>query len=650
MTASTGTFDNSGKLTLVSAGLAVTFLLPVIFLSLYPSLSSNHNFYSLVVAGGLILTHLAVVITASHRYIRQMDLSDYFLFLWLLICSLSVMRTEESLRASGYLSVFILSAYCYYLALHIFRSEAAFKNLCFLMITIGIIVSVQSLPALAFIRLPVSKFIYMFSRNQTTISLLLPFFLCLYLYLSTASRLIKCYCLMSASLIFPVFVFSRSRAVWLALAVVLAIAVVRFLVQRYEKPKLTLAHLWFALACLSSTILIHEISVIYNGKPQLSSVLAKTGETLLYPEEGSAGGRLIIWRNSLEMIKDYLWFGVGLDNWWRIYPLYQNKVFLASYDRFGPFNSWLSLLGEIGLAGMLPLVIFVVLVPLYRNRLTGRSFILTLCLLAMIIASFFHSARRIPYFMYYCFLILGCIRSQAKLSYRPAPKKAALINIAGFLVLALNLAIQLFFTQESAYRTMLFEAQRKRAGSIIESDPLTRLLMPGEIRTSRDLLHEVNPGRAEWLGRFGNHDEESIYVLLADLNFKYQNTAGAIKWIEKAIEERPYDAMRYLAMCRYLYHWTDYYAALRACLSGYAIDPMIPDLPYEIAGLYATLGDRSRQAEYLKRAIEVSEMRLKQHRHEVSKRILTRKWEEITELSKTELKELNMPPAALQGP
>jgi len=80
-------------------------------------------------------------------------------------------------------------------------------------------------------------------------------------------------------------------------------------------------------------------------------------------KESSFAGRIAIWRNSWEMIKDYYWSGVGLGNHKVYYPLYFRKViverwFSEQFQLTNAHNDYVQTWSEVGTIGMFFLLWF----------------------------------------------------------------------------------------------------------------------------------------------------------------------------------------------------------------------------------------------------------------------------------------------------
>src|SRR5262245_18424057 len=99
---------------------------------------------------------------------------------------------------------------------------------------------------------------------------------------------------------------SRSRAAWFGIAIALAVAAARALLERrpVNAPRPALVRraaiaLGIALAAMVVvTILAHQ-----TGRPDPMDTMTP----LFEPLEGSSGGRLLRWQNALPMVRDHLW-------------------------------------------------------------------------------------------------------------------------------------------------------------------------------------------------------------------------------------------------------------------------------------------------------------------------------------------------------
>ncbi len=78
--------------------------------------------------------------------------------------------------------------------------------------------------------------------------------------------------------------------------------------------------------------------------------------TLANPASGSAGGRLFIWRQTIRMVRDHPYLGVGGGNWRLVFPKYAgNRQMMRNIWKSPrrPHNDYLWILAENGPAGLL---------------------------------------------------------------------------------------------------------------------------------------------------------------------------------------------------------------------------------------------------------------------------------------------------------
>lgn len=152
-----------------------------------------------------------------------------------------------------------------------------------------------------------------------------------------------------------VLVLTRSRAAWLAVAAVLAIAAVGWLltppvrrsVRSWGRLGLMLA---FAGGGVAAALLLPNALRWRSDNPY-----AETAAGVVNYQEGSGRGRLVQWRNSLRMTAEHPLLGVGPGNWPVVYPRFAGRRD-PSMDREEPgttsnpwpSSDWVAFLSERG--------------------------------------------------------------------------------------------------------------------------------------------------------------------------------------------------------------------------------------------------------------------------------------------------------------
>jgi len=176
-------------------------------------------------------------------------------------------------------------------------------------------------------------------------------------------------------------VVSGSRAGWLALAAALAF----WFWSRLSAParRLRQVLLGAVVAALLSAPLGLVLDSIYleEGKSlstSLSQIAQSTWDRALSgfdPQNFSVAQRLIIWKDTLDLIRDHPLLGVGVGNWKIFYPLYARTVrvdpaFSAEVQPTHTHNDFLEICAETGMPG-LALWLWIILAAL---RLAWQAF------------------------------------------------------------------------------------------------------------------------------------------------------------------------------------------------------------------------------------------------------------------------------------
>ena len=95
----------------------------------------------------------------------------------------------------------------------------------------------------------------------------------------------------------------------------------------------------------------------------VSSPVIRTVLSVAFRSDTNVSGRDVIWKNSLDMIKNNIWLGVGVGNYHRSYFRYIDSKYWH-YELIPPsaHNQILDFMAELGIAG-LPLVLFLFYLP-----------------------------------------------------------------------------------------------------------------------------------------------------------------------------------------------------------------------------------------------------------------------------------------------
>jgi tetratricopeptide (TPR) repeat protein len=158
--------------------------------------------------------------------------------------------------------------------------------------------------------------------------------------------------------------YTRTRGAWIALAVAILLLALWLTVSHplREAIKQNLRGFWqirssrwillalAALVCLGVFLPARTSNRVIQQFDELKASPVAMVASLASP--GGDRGRLTMWQHTLSMIADHPLFGVGLDNWEYLYPLYdRGEKITFSSEPVRPHNDLLWIAAELGLIG-----------------------------------------------------------------------------------------------------------------------------------------------------------------------------------------------------------------------------------------------------------------------------------------------------------
>jgi len=162
-----------------------------------------------------------------------------------------------------------------------------------------------------------------------------------------------------------VLVVTRTRAAWLALLVAIPMALALGVyfrasfarsAERFRTPGQRPVYM-AAAVCVAG--LLFGTFVPNQLEWSAANPVGDTLAGLTEYESGSGAGRLVQYRQTLEMVADRPLLGVGPGNWQAIYPLYEHETEDAGWGPVGtvsPTSEWLGIASEMGLPALLLLL------------------------------------------------------------------------------------------------------------------------------------------------------------------------------------------------------------------------------------------------------------------------------------------------------
>ena len=182
---------------------------------------------------------------------------------------------------------------------------------------------------------------------------------CLIISRRTWQRIVFLLCVF-ITLLYSLYI--KTRASWVAAIIILAIMAaclaprLRFLLRRNSWKRLLLP----TAAGAGAVLLLVVFSQLKPAEIPVPILKESIGERFLsitdFKEGDSAQLRIIWWKNTLQMVKDHIWTGVGLQNFKILYPRYHRAAavdwsFKDEQQLTRVHNDHLQMLAELGIFG-----------------------------------------------------------------------------------------------------------------------------------------------------------------------------------------------------------------------------------------------------------------------------------------------------------
>lgn len=331
-------------------------------------------FFSIIMSISLLISDYIIVSLKEY-----LIFIFYFIVYFLVITNIEDERQFYSLISLFYITSFIVSIYT---ILHYYEFIPYLKEFGTVMSTIG-------------------------QKNWISnyLALILPIILSFFLLEEVKKNKIF-YCLLLA-IIYITLLICQSRGIWISIFFTLLTGII--LVYKYRLFKIFKENKkWLALILVTFII----ITVIYSTDNPLNKSVITAPQRAMSTfdvQDPSINGRLLIWKTTLEMIKDKPLFGLGIGTFKMSYLVYQ-----AEYLKINPshikysgkaeeaHNEYLQMGAELGIVGVyIFLGIFYIFYSLVLNYLkkekSNRNKIIILGLVMGITSFLIHSLFSFPF-------------------------------------------------------------------------------------------------------------------------------------------------------------------------------------------------------------------------------------------------------------
>jgi tetratricopeptide (TPR) repeat protein/O-antigen ligase len=257
----------------------------------------------------------------------------------------------------------------------------------------------------------------------------------------------------SAGIMIVFLIYTRTRAAWVAVSFEIILMTAVFC-ERYFRNKIPF--FWNKDKTVASLTAVFIILLFANMGPQgfkwqfgsiADQIFSISGHGLQAPthsseagakvksrepgisQESSAGLRLAIWKNTLEMIKEKPFMGYGLGNHKVYYPLFHDRImkekaFSETQQLTNVHNDFLQLFAETGIIGIVAasgvlFSFFSIIVRIYRTR-TDMTFFAAMGIGIAIAGILVNSCFSFPFempippliLMIYFAIALGCLQNK----------------------------------------------------------------------------------------------------------------------------------------------------------------------------------------------------------------------------------------------
>lgn len=458
---------------------------------------------------------------------------------------------------------------------------------------------------------------YPFTQNRNYLAqlLVLPLFAVIVLGASRPRRGAAVIVALCALAILAAIVLTRSRAVWLGLCVACAVLpVARGRGQAAATGNPRSRRRWenrYLLVLVATLLAVLAIVEFLSPRFGLTAP-SQTLMTFLDPGAGSAGGRIRRWLNAMPMLADHPWLGVGPGLWVPEFFRYRHDVVPDPLGFPLPFNSYLALLGEAGIASLAVLLAWIAGRLFKGFRAGGESAIMAGAWLALVFAAFFHSSFSIRFLLLNFMLGAAIAAPVERDPPRPASAWRRPVMLVCLALACLTVVGQWKFV--SAKFQYYLASHRYTA-------------VPGDVRAS--LLGVLDPGNAyrhlagastsiaeidhiDAMARLGTGRQHNVYLPLAAWAEQSGRADLALTWYARAKRRSPYDPALPRALCRLQRSDENLQAALDECTAALAFHSHDVDLHMRSADLQRQLGEEAGARRHWRQAARLASAQLQQ--------------------------------------
>ncbi len=351
-----------------------------------------------------ILVILTIGVTAFDFYKKKRKISslktilDVPIFLFLISVLIATVFTPDLKGALGVLKAYFIEPVLIYYCLVYKASQQGYKYIFF-----GLIISGIEVIGLSFLQRFFNLFV--FAPNELLLGRITAFYnsanslvlylapiliISLYYFLSSHQKFVKLISIIFLFLGILVLFWTRSKGGLVALTASLSVILYSLVILKNKVYR----KFWYVLPSFVAIILLIFVSIFYNTQN-----LIPFYHDLPNKEEDTLQIRYFIWAGTINLLKDHLLLGAGLNGFKTVYSEhYVLKQYTEAFQY--PHNIFLTFWAETGILGLFSfLSIFISLIGMILRRLkSSEDQILGVCMLGILSYWFVHGLVDVPYF------------------------------------------------------------------------------------------------------------------------------------------------------------------------------------------------------------------------------------------------------------
>ncbi|MEZ4754176.1 MAG: O-antigen ligase family protein [Bdellovibrionota bacterium] len=579
----------------------------------------SYDIQSFVIS--IFITGFIFYYISAGKY-KEFDLSisgkDLWLLGFLILVLISFILVNDHLASLQTVIWWIEASIFYFFSKSVLRNQNIRDCLFLLLIISGVFASILfgfSLIEASYVNKDFIIFPYALNRNFAAQVFILPFFISLSFIFGSHAKKIKIFAASSCLIIFLGIILSRSRAVWLGLALAsLFIITYEFFNRKKSTHKIKFKNLLRILACtFGLTLLLGLLADFILPTFNLPSPLT-TLETLKNPLAGSAGGRIHRWVNALPMIRDHLFFGVGPGNWANTFFKYRDGIFVDAEGFPHSYSCYFDILGEFGIFAFVAFLAFL-LSFFRRNYLTSsRTLFLKAAFLTFAFSIAFHMSFSIKILLIMFFLTLSLLASYEdhKKLIKLSKRKLSGLTVFSFILLIAFCCLEWKYLSSKIYYNLIYYHQRYigakselffRNNSSWKIYKLVNKYFPET--DYRAFKHEIDQ-----IARFGSGLRRNIYYGIALKEKSLGKKSEALYWYKQAETKSPFHNSILYSRCQLEKELGRLTEAVASCEKGTALHPNNPDLHFLLAEVYLEQGSKEKSLLNFKKALALYQTQL----------------------------------------